>query len=274
MTTTRSPMRPIAAPARAPEARLTTREIVGAAFASLAIWWATTAVLIFFNFVEGAGPWVATISFSLALLGAVWLFRNGDRVGVAATYLSFTAGLMVWGFVKSSLYSGLIVGPPVGPEGLPPIGLGPSVASFLQVLELLIFHELLAFGLVVVAIRQARRVRNPVGFHVFILLYACHESAKLNVFLGVQNTSADLIPDSVSFLRPFMTEATWNPLFAVSVTLITIIGWAILRQSLDDRLPRWKRIGAVLIGTMGFLGLLEHWFLMFPLEAVVPPGTL
>lgn len=257
----------------APDEKLRASQMLGAALASLGIWWATTAVLIFFNFVEGSGPWVAGVSLTLAVVGGLWLHRNGDREGVPETYLSFTAGLMVWGFVKSSLYSGLIVGPSAGRDGLPPVGSGPTFESFLQVLELLIYHELLALVLVVVAIRQARRVRNPVGFHVFILLYLCHESAKLNVFLGVQNTSADLIPASVDFLRPFMTEATWNPLFALSVTLITILGWAVLRQSLDEHRPRHRRIGAILVGTMGFLGLLEHWFLMFPLTEVTSlPG--
>ena len=241
---------------------LTMLQLLAAALASIGIWWASTAVLIFFNFIPGAQIWVFLTSLTLAISGGTWLLRNGDRTGTRAAYISFTAGLLVWGFAESSFYTGFIFG-----LDLPPIQVdGPGVDSFFHVIGLSLWHELLALGLGILAAWKVKTARNPFGWYVFLMLFLFHQSAKLNVFLGVQNTGKEFIPDTVATLRPHMTEASMNPLFPISIMVITVIAWTMLRKSLDTSIPRWRRIGFVLIGTMAALALLEHWFLMIPLQ--------
>ena len=47
---------------------------------------------------------------------------------------------------------------------------------------------------------------NQVGTWTFLLLWWMHQSARLNVFLGVRNLNEEFLPDHLSFLRSFLNQ--------------------------------------------------------------------
>ena len=59
---------------------------------------------------------------------------------------------------------------------------------------------------------------NQFGTWTFIVLWWMHQSARLNVFLGVSNLNADFLPEHLAHIRSFFRNAPMNLLFPFSVT--------------------------------------------------------
>jgi putative photosynthetic complex assembly protein 2 len=227
----------------------------------LVIWWASTAVLIYFNFIPDARPFVFSTSLVLAVVSVAWLLRNRQNETVAGAYWSFTAGLTVWAFVKASFYTGYLVGPDLPLAQARP----PSWESFFGAVHTSLYHELLVITLAVTALVVFRGAKNRIGLHVFLTLAVFHSSAKLNVFLGVPNTGSNFLPETVAALKPYMTTAGMNLLFPISVTLNSLVAFHLLRLGFSRAVLPWKRVGYILVGTMASLALFEHWLLLFPM---------
>jgi putative photosynthetic complex assembly protein 2 len=244
---------------------LPVKSLLLAAVASIAIWWASTAILIFFNFIPSARPFVFIFSLAMASASVYWLLKNKHNETVGGAYMAFTTGLLLWAFVESSFYTGYIVG--IDPNVTEPVP--PSWTSFTLAVQSSIFHELLVLALGLSALYLMRDATNRFGLYIFLIFWFFHQSAKLNVFFGVTNTGSDFLPETVAGLQPFMHTQPMNFLFPFSVTINTIVGWHLLRRGFAKNEVPWRQVGYVLVGTMAALAAAEHWFLVLPLE-----GTL
>lgn len=243
------------------------KRVATAALGAIGIWWASTAILIFLNFIPGARPVVFLTSLGMAVAGAWWMYRNRYTRTVKAAYGAFTAGLLVWAFVEASFYTGYVVGP--GTSLDPATITGPSWDSFVGAVQESLWHEIMVIALVIAGIAVFRKADNRFGLYVFLILFFFHQSAKLNVFFGVVNTGEHFLPETVSGLIPFMTERSMNLLFPFSVTINTVVAWHLLSRGVSRRQPVWARAGYILVGTMAALAMVEHWFLVVPMD-----GTL
>lgn len=236
-----------------------------AAVGSIAIWWASTAILIFFNFIPGARPFVFMVSLAAAIASVYWLLTNKHNETIKGAYLAFTTGLFVWAFVEVSFYTGYVVGIDPGlTESVPP-----TWGSFALAVQSSIFHELLVLALGLSALYLMRDATNRFGLYIFLIFWFFHQSAKLNVFFGVANTGSHFLPETVEGLQPFMHTQAMNYLFPISVTVNTLVAWHLLQRGRSRSEVPWKKVGYVLVGTMAALAAAEHWFLVLPLE-----GTL
>jgi putative photosynthetic complex assembly protein 2 len=94
-----------------------------------------------------------------------------------------------------------------------------------------------------------------------------HQSARLNVFLGVSNLNAEFLPEHLAHIRSFFRSAPMNMLFPFSVTLSTIAAVLIGQQAWLNAADPFRCIGYALVTTMMVLAILEHWFLVLPLSA-------
>ena len=95
-----------------------------------------------------------------------------------------------------------------------------------------LWHELaiIAASLAVVAITWGQP--NQIGTWTFMVLWWMHQSAKLNVFLGVRNLNEEFLPEHLAFLKSFLTKKPMNLLFPVSVTVSTVIAVLLFRAAL------------------------------------------
>jgi hypothetical protein len=96
-----------------------------------------------------------------------------------------------------------------------------------------------------------------------------HESARLNVLLGVQNLSEEFVPEHLAFLRGFLSRKSMNLLFPVSVTVSTVVAVLIVQRAAAAP-AGFETTGLTLLAALLALGILEHWFLVVPL----PSGKL
>jgi G3E family GTPase len=108
---------------------------------------------------------------------------------------------------------------------------------------------------------------NQVGTWTFMILWWMHQSAKLNVFLGVRNLNEEFLPEHLGFLKAFLTKRPMNLLFPFSVTISTVVGVLLVQQAIATGASSAEAAGATFLATLMALAILEHWFLVLPLPS-------
>jgi putative photosynthetic complex assembly protein 2 len=176
--------------------------------------------------------------------------------------LAFFWGVFAWGWQEISFYMGYVTGTRKDPC---PDGCS-GWKHFIHAIQTSIWHELaiIASGTVVVA--ATWHAPNKVGMWTFMVLWWMHQSAKLNVFLGVRNLNEEFLPEHLTFLKSYLTKKPMNLLFPVSITVSTAICAVMVQHALAASTP-FARSGATFLATMMALAILEHWFLVVPLPA-------
>jgi putative photosynthetic complex assembly protein 2 len=231
---------------------------------ALFVWWFSTGALIYLNFrPQHTFKWSLTGATGILLAAIYTLFVTAADTSLAGTYMAFTATLLIWAWLEITFYMGLVTGPrktscAPGCKG---------VRHFGHALLASLWHELaiVTCGLLVWA--ASHKAPNDIALWTFVTLWWMHESARLNVFLGVPNLSEHILPPHLAYLKSFFRHRPMNLLFPVSITVSTaalaMIIDAIAKAPADS--PALH--GLLLVGTLLGLAILEHWFLVLPFDA-------
>lgn len=227
-------------------------------------WWSLTGLLLAIDArsVRTFPVMMGAASVVLAGALAVLVEVRGQTTTLAA-YLSFGAGLLVWGWVELTFLLAFVTGPrraacPAGCSGLP---------HFRHAIEAILYHELaiLAGAAALVGLSWDRP--NAFGADAYLLLWAMRTSAKLNLFLGVPNLGEEFLPAHLAYLASFFRRRPMNLLFPLSVTVpLPVIVWLVGRAT-DPAAAGFSATGYTLLATLVVLGVLEHWFLVVPLPS-------
>lgn len=222
-----------------------------AAIAYVVLLWGLSTALIFYldSLHPRTFPWsMAAATFVLVACGFA-IFHLRDDKGVSAVIASFTAGLLAWGWTEMALYMGYVTGPRKhrcadGCSG---------VKHFGHAVSANLWHELVVIGFASLIWLSG----NPTALWCFLMLWLMHLSARLNVFLGVRNVSAEFVPDHMDVLKGFLRQRAMNPLFPMScIALLALMAYLF-------SLP--QSVSANMAATLAVIGLLEHILLMLPL---------
>ena len=228
---------------------------------ALFLWWFATGVIFYLDQLA-----VRTFKWSMAgatvvlaaALHLVW--ERAEDTSLWAVYAGFTAGLLAWGWQEISLYTGFVTGPRKvrcenGCSGW---------AHFGHAIQVNLWHELAIVAVAAVIAALSWGAENQWGLWTYLLLWALHLSARLNVFLGVRNVSAQFLPPHMDVLKSFLTVKPMNMLFPFSVTAATV-GAMLLFQEASAAASIEDRAGYSLLGALALLGVAEHWLLILPL---------
>ncbi len=230
---------------------------------ALFVWWFSTGVILYLDGLPRHTFKWSMLGAVAVLAGALWgLDASSDDDSVGGAYAAFTSGLMVWAWQEISFYMGYLTGPrkkmcAKGCSGWP---------HFMHAVQASLYHEisiLISAGLCVWLTWGAS---NQIGLWTFLILWSMHESARLNVFLGVRNVNEEFLPDHLVFLKSFLNVKPMNLLFPVSVTVSTVAAaWLVHLASTAD-MPA-VTAGYSFLAALMVLAVFEHWFLMLPLPA-------
>jgi putative photosynthetic complex assembly protein 2 len=216
----------------------------------IVLWGASTAAIFYVDSLHTRTfrTSMAAATF-LLLMSALVIWRYRADTSLFALFASFTAGLLAWGWTELALYMGYITGPrkvrcPDGCHG---------VEHFGHAVSANLWHELVVIAFAAVIWWTG----NTAAAHCFVMLWLMHLSARLNVFLGVRNVSAEFVPEHMDVLKGFLRRRNMNMLFPFScLALVALIVWL-------SRMP--TTIASIMAITLAVLGLLEHILLMLPL---------
>ena len=235
--------------------------LVPALFA-LFVWWFSTGAILY---LDGRAP----DTFALSLIGGTFvlalaligLMLWSGTATPAAAYGAFVCGLLCWGWQEMTLYLGYITGPRRVAQ--PPKARGWQ--RFMMATQAILYHELaiaLMGGLLLWALWDAA---NPIGLWTFLILWWMRLSAKLNIFLGVPNHSAEFLPGHIAYLASYFRKRPMNLFFPISVTVSTLVTAWLFMQAAGAAPGSFEQTGWALLATLMALAVLEHWFLVIPL---------
>ncbi len=232
---------------------------------ALALWWASTAIIIV---LYRLARWTYRFSFAgatvigLASLYGVWVVR--DDTGMFGAYVAFTCGTLVWGWQLTGFYMGFVTGPRQEPVAYHPSDL----VRFAQAVHASLHHELAALAGAGVMAAISWGAMNQLGVWTYLLLWLMHLAAKVNIFLGVRNFHAGLLPDHLHYLGAFFRFRPMNLFFPLSVTGAVVAAALFGRWALHPAASEFEAVAGTFLGFLTILGLLEIWLLMIP-----PAGT-
>ena len=229
------------------------------------VWWLATGVILYLDGLPTRTfKWSMLVATGILGLSFYGLWANATDDTISGAYAAFTYGLLAWGWQEISFYMGYVTGP--RKKACPPGCHGWK--HFLHALEANLYHELSIVATLAVILVLTWGQPNQVGLWTYVVLWWMHESARLNVFLGVRNLNEEFLPDHMEFLKSFLNNTRpINLLFPVSVTVSTVAAVLIAQAAMAPGVSEFHAIGYTFVGTMMALAILEHWFLVLPLPA-------
>ena len=225
------------------------------------LWWFSTGVILYLDGLpRGTFRWSMLGATAMLVAGLVGLNASADDPSALGAYCAFTCAILAWAWVETSFLTGFITGPSDAP--CPPGARG--FARFRLAVRAILWHELaiLAVGVAILAITWGQP--NQLGLWTYAALMLLRLSAKLNLFLGARNLGAHLLPAHLRHLASFFRERPMNLLFPVSITVSTVACVMVLRGGMAAEEP--TSTGLALLGVLIGLGVLEHWFMMLPIN--------
>ena len=221
-------------------------------------WWASTALVLRLVWVRPAARAATMVAAALlATFGAVmgwWASAMEDAVGA---YAGFVAGLSVWGVHELSFLFGFVTGP--RKEACPPGARGWQ--RFRLATATVIHHELaLALTLGGLVLLTWGRP-NPVMTMTFGVLWVMRVSAKLNIFLGIRNISAEFVPHHLRYLVTYFRSARLNPLMPFSLVGSAALTTVLAAKAASVGEGPVSGVGYGLVAALLGLACIEHVFL-------------
>jgi putative photosynthetic complex assembly protein 2 len=201
----------------------------------------------------------ATGLLALAVYGVI---ATGAQTSVSGALLSFTCGLLVWGWAEMSFLTGLLTGPRKSP--CPHDCSGP--AHFVHGIQAILWHELSLIGGAALLVTISWGAPNQVAAHTFLILWALRQSAKLNLFFGVANPGEEYLPEHLRYLKSFFRRRPMNLLFPLSVTGATVFAAVLIGDVTAGTLTPFETAADILLATLTVLGIVEHWLLVLPIK--------
>jgi putative photosynthetic complex assembly protein 2 len=230
-------------------------------FVTVAIWFVATGLIAWADNRERS-----TFSRTLFIGGAcgiggliVILFSSFSSE-LWAVYVAFFGALMVWGWHEV----GFLTGAAAGPRR---IAADPGLAGaqrFRQACATVMHHEVALALTALLLISLSWNVQNQIGATVFVLLFALRLTAKINMFVGVPNTTAEMLPEHLGYLKTYFGRNRMTMLLALSIAGIAAVAVWFASLALSAPVGSAEMVGASLLFTLCLLGVLEHLFLALP----------
>ena len=181
---------------------------------------------------------------------------------VSSAYVAFTCAVLIWGWQEMLFLMGVLAGPSKAPL---PDGVSESM-RFKLATRSVIHHELALLGVGILLLLVTWRSPNQVGGATYMLLWLMRLSAKLNLFVGVRNTYAHLLPAHIAYLGSYFRQRkTVSAFFVISTTfaiLLTTSLWLFVSFGTSQF---FSQTGATLIASLMTLAVIEHFFLVLPI---------
>ena len=228
---------------------------------AVAIWFVATGLIAWADNRERT-----TFSRSLFIGGAcgiaglIAIIIASQFVSLWAVYLAFFGALLVWGWHEIGFLTGAAAGPRREPAEA---GLR-GARRFAQASATVIHHEIALALTALLLISLSWNAPNQIGATVFVLLFGLRLTAKFNMFVGVPNSTAEMLPTHLAYLKTYFGQNRMTALLALSI--LAILALAVWFGSLALAAPvgSAEMVGASLLTTLCLLGALEHLFLALP----------
>lgn len=228
---------------------------------TVAIWFVATGLIAWADNRERATFSTSLMIGSIAgIAGLLVILFASQSVEVWAVYLAFIGALMVWGWHELSFLTGASAGPRRGPSDPTLTGM----ARFRQAAATVMHHEVALAVTALLLISLSWNAPNQIGATVFVLMFAMRLISKINLFVGVPNSTSEMLPDQLAYLKTYFGPNRLTVLLGASVAGIAAVTVWFASLALAATVGSAAMVGASLLTTLALLGVLEHLFLALP----------
>lgn len=228
---------------------------------TVAIWFVATGLIAWADNRERATFSRSLLVGSVAgIAGLLVILVSSLSVETWAVYLSFIGALMVWGWHELSFLTGASAGPR---RGMAEPGLA-GLARFRQAAATVMHHEVALAVTALLLISLAWNAPNQIGATVFVLMFAMRLISKINLFVGVPNSTSEMLPDQLAYLKSYFGPNRMTVLLAASIAAIAGATAWFAGLAFAAPVGSAEMVGASLLTTLALLGVLEHVFLALP----------
>lgn len=227
------------------------------------LWWFSTGlVLLLDGLPRTTYRWSLAASSGLALIGLAAIAATARDISVVGAYVAFVGALLVWGWQELTFLTGAVT----GPRRQGSSARRGSRQHFAHAVAAILWHELAiaAAGLLIAA--MVWHGSNPVALWTYLVLWTMRTSAKLNLFLGVRNANADLLPPHLSYLQTYFQRRSLNALFPLSVAAGTVVACLLVQRALAPEASAGQVAGVMLVAALMALAVIEHWLMVLPIN--------
>jgi putative photosynthetic complex assembly protein 2 len=231
---------------------------------ALVVWWGATGLILVLNRRPERTYRASLIGASmLACAGMFAVVATRDMESITGALIGFTGALAIWALIEMLFLMGALVGTHREAAHSNEI----EWSRFKRASLAIAHHEaalIVALGTLAVLLYGSA---NPTALWTFALLWLMRLSTKLNIFFGVPNTAAELLPPRISYLRSYFRTARPSAFFPASVTAAAATSLFIyLAISSPEATPLTVAAGTLLL-TFAVLGLVEHLMLIAPFSS-------
>ncbi|MFM7402812.1 MAG: putative photosynthetic complex assembly protein PuhE [Erythrobacter sp.] len=228
---------------------------------TVAIWFVATGLIAWADNRERATFSTSLMIGSIAgIAGLLVILVASLSVAVWAVYLAFLGALMVWGWHELSFLTGASAGPRRGP--IDPALTG--IDRFRQAAATVMHHEVALAITALLLISLSWNAPNQIGATVFVLMFAMRLTSKINLFVGVPNTTSEMLPAHLAYLKSYFGPNRMTVLLLVSIAAMMAASTWFASLALAAPVGSAEMVGASLLTTLSLLGVLEHLFLALP----------
>ena len=223
-------------------------------------WWLSTGVVLLLNRQKNGLRHLSLLTVTvLAFVSLLYLPLRAEDRSASGALLGFAQGLVLWAWLEMTYLMGLVTGPRKSrcPED------ASTTQRFWLGLQTSVYHEMAVLGLVLTTVVLSAGGENQVAVATCSSLWLMRWSVKLNLFLGIRNYNSDWFPDHLAYLDSYTRRRPMNLLFPLSVTAGTVCAVYFLINAVFTTDP-FTRSSGLLISALISLGVLEHWFLIYP----------
>ncbi|MQY52737.1 putative photosynthetic complex assembly protein PuhE [Rhodocyclus gracilis] len=233
------------------------------AFATF-VWWSSTGLILFLDGLPRTTfPWSMGAASILLVIALGGLAQSAQSTSVCAAYQAFSCAVLIWAWLEMSFLLGFLIGPRRSLNH--PTSHGWQ--RFRNATEAILYHELALVAAAALVTFLTWHAPNPIGSWTFAVLWVMRLSAKLNLFLGVPNLSAELLPSHLAHLRQYLTRRPMNELFPVAVTVASAVDAYLIFAATEAPDQSFSSVGLALVATLLSLAILEHWLMIIPVNA-------
>ncbi|MEL6237949.1 MAG: putative photosynthetic complex assembly protein PuhE [Pseudomonadota bacterium] len=228
---------------------------------TIAIWFVATGLVAWADNRDRATfPKSLMIGGIAGIAGLLVILSAAQSVSVLAVYAAFVGALLVWGWHEIGFLTGAATGP--RREAASPGVRG--IERFAEASATVIHHEVILALTALVLISLSWNTPNQIGATVFVLLFGLRLSAKINMFIGVPNSTAEMLPPHLDYLKTYFGRNRMTLLLSGSIAAIFWVAAWFGSLALSAPLGSAEMVGASLLTTLCLLGGLEHLFLALP----------
>ena len=226
-------------------------------------WWLSTGVIIYLDGLpQRTFKWSMAGASVLAALSLWGLWASRNDAGMSGVYCAFASALGLWAWHEMSFYMGAVTGP--RKHSCKPGCCG--WAHFGHAVQVSLWHELAILAAFAFILALTAEGTNKIGLWTFAILWGMHESARLNVFLGVRNVNEQFLPVHLAYLKSFLRQKPMNALFPFAVTVTTALFGVLVAEAAAASDPA-TAAGLTFLAAIAGIGVVEHWFLVLPIPA-------